>query len=425
MKHLLLFFFLTIVFCSCQNEKGNEQQAIKAATYLLTEISSPCKEGGQPNLFVSENRTVYLSWVEYLNDSTDALMFSSLVKEQWSEPVQIAQGSDWFTNWADFSALVAYKDGGNSLAAHWLAKSSSGTYDYDVTISQSLDGGKTWQKPFIPHTDGIAAEHGFVSMLPLDEERIFATWLDGRNTKVEGNDSHGHDSHGHGHGKGGPMTVRAAVFDKKNQLLEEAELDNRVCDCCQTSAAMTSDGLIVAYRDRSEDEIRDISYVRQVDGEWTTPKPVHKDNWKIAGCPVNGPKIAANGKEVAIVWFTMEGEQALVKIAFSSDAGASFGSPIRVDDGKPLGRVDAAFLDDKTVVVSWLENSEPEATIRLAHFSKTGKIGDSEVLLETDASRSSGFPILERVGERLVLAWTEVTEKSTRVKTAFVSMDDI
>jgi hypothetical protein len=37
--------------------------------------------------------------------------------------------------------MVALPDG--SLAAHWLVKSGSGTYAYDVNISRSFDGGKT------------------------------------------------------------------------------------------------------------------------------------------------------------------------------------------------------------------------------------------------------------------------------------------
>ena len=36
------------------------------------------------------------------------------------------------------------------------------------------------------------------------------------------------------------------------------EIDARVCDCCQTDAAMTSEGAVLIYRDRSDDEIRDL-----------------------------------------------------------------------------------------------------------------------------------------------------------------------
>ena len=55
---------------------------------------------------------------------------------------------------------------------------------------------------------------------------------------------------------------------------------------------MTADGPVVVYRDRSEQEIRDISIVRLHDGKWSQPSSVFEDNWKINGCPVNGLSFA-------------------------------------------------------------------------------------------------------------------------------------
>ena len=62
------------------------------------------------------------------------------------------------------------------------------------------------------------------------------------------------------------MTLRAAFIDKKGNKINEWELDGRVCDCCQTTAAITNDGPVVVYRDRSDDEVRDMSIVRYVNG---------------------------------------------------------------------------------------------------------------------------------------------------------------
>ena len=48
--------------------------------------------------------------------------------------------------------MIALPDG--SLAAHWLIKNGTRSFYYDVTISHSFDGGKTWGKPFVLHRDG-------------------------------------------------------------------------------------------------------------------------------------------------------------------------------------------------------------------------------------------------------------------------------
>ena len=63
-------------------------------------------------------------------------------------------------------------------------------------------------------------------MLPKDDDKIFATWLDGRFTKIEGEETT-HDSHNdHGHGGGGAMTLRTATFNIEGKLYNEKELDH-------------------------------------------------------------------------------------------------------------------------------------------------------------------------------------------------------
>lgn len=403
-SELLLLTFL--LFLSCQNNLA------------IQKLSTPCQLGGEPNLHVSADGIAYLSWVEYLNDSTDVLAFSTLESGNWSAPKIIAQGDDWFVNWADFPSFVAFESSDKILAAHWLEKSAVGTYDYDIKVAISQDGGNKWQKPFIPHTDGIAAEHGFVSMIPTGNQ-IFATWLDGRYTKTE-NESDGHDHEG----QGGAMTLRGAFFDKNGQLSGDIELDSKVCDCCATSAAMTKNGAIVAYRDRSDEEIRDISIVRQVGQDWTQPRRLHADNWEIAGCPVNGPKIVSDGdNNVGVAWFTMAQDTPRVKVAFSSDAGANFSSPIQVDEGNPLGRVDLLFSNNQ-LVVSWLEKTEKQhANVMLAKVNRDGTIEKRTVVTKTSTARSSGFPILEQINGQLLMAWTEVLdeEENTTIRSAKIN----
>ena len=273
----------------------------------------------QPNLCVDARGRVYLSWMEKTGENRHALRFSVRDRAQWSAPRTIAEGANWFVNWADFPSLVALADG--ALVAHWLVKSAADTYAYDVNISRSTDGGKSWSKPLVPHRDHTKTEHGFVSLVPLAGGRVGAVWLDGRNMKAGGHE--GHDSHG------GDMTLRFAAIDARGGISEEALLDGRVCECCQTSAAMTSEGAVAVYRDCSDKQIRDISIVRLQKGRWSEPRTLHADNWQIEGCPVNGPSIAANTRRVAVAWFTAANDAPRVNVVFSNDAGATFGNAIK------------------------------------------------------------------------------------------------
>ena len=94
-----------------------------------------------------------------------------------------------------------------------------------------------------------------------------------------------------------------------------------MCECCPTTAVATSDGLLTAFRDRSDDEVRDIAVSRLENGKWTTASPVAADNWKLDFCPVNGPMLAARGRDVVATWFTVKNDQGQAYAAFSNDAG--------------------------------------------------------------------------------------------------------
>lgn len=375
----------------------------------VRELPSPAGQGsGQPNLAVSPDGRVHLSWIERLGEGRYSLRFATKEENGWSKPQVIAEGSNWFVNWADFPSMVALPDG--SLAAHWLAKSGPGTFEYDVNISRSFDGGKTWGKPFVPHRDSVKAEHGFVSMFAAQDGSLAAVWLDGREMKPGGD--------GHGHGQGN-MTLRYVKINREGTLSDEAVLDSRVCECCQTSAAMTADGPVVVYRDRSEQEkeIRDISIVRLKAGKWSAPRPVFPDGWQLNGCPVNGPAVAATGRRVAVAWFTGANNSSRVKLAFSNDAGESFAEPITVDDGSPTGRVDVMLLADGSAIVSWLEKLPEGGAVRIRRVQPDSKRDESITVAPSGTARSNGFPQMVRTGDTLVFAWT-----GSRVFTAIMSL---
>ncbi|MGH9959519.1 MAG: sialidase family protein, partial [Pyrinomonadaceae bacterium] len=133
----------------------------------------------EPDLYATQDGRIILSWVEKIGAKRYALRTAARDASGWSDARIVAEGENWFVNWADFPSVIALQDG--SLAAHWLVKSGSGTYAYDVKITRSKDAGKTWSKPVVPHLDKTKTEHGFVSLIPLSGGRVGAVWLDGRN----------------------------------------------------------------------------------------------------------------------------------------------------------------------------------------------------------------------------------------------------
>ena len=187
-----------------------------------------------------------------------------------------------------------------------------------------------------PHHDGTETEHGFVSLFQAPGAGLGVVWLDGRGTNPEAPE---------GSPEAGNMALRATVYGPDGKQRGETVIAPRVCECCSTSTALTSEGVIVAFRNRSDKEVRDIYVSRLADGKWSTPTPVHNDGWKIDACPINGPAVSARNRDVAVAWFTVQQGQERSFAAFSKDAGRTFGSPIRVDEAGSLGRVNSQLLD--------------------------------------------------------------------------------
>lgn len=366
------------------------------------DLAPPAEVGsGEPNLSTAEDAVV-LSWLEAAPTGGHDLWVSTLSSDgSWSVRTSVVHDDSLFVNWADFPSVVTSGDG--ALWAHWLRRTGGPGLAYDIRVSHSSDGGATWSEPWTPHEDGTATEHGFVTLLP-SATGVELTWLDGR----------GYAPGPDGSEPAQEMSVRTRSVDGSGTPTDEIALDTRTCDCCQTDAAQTADGtVVVVYRNRTEDEIRDIYVTRRTAAGWTEGVPVHADGWNIGGCPVNGPAVGARGNRVAVAWFTAAGDVPQVYVAFSDDSGATFGTPVQVDGGNPAGRVDLRLREDGSALVSWLERVSGEgAELRLGHFEPSGAVSPPRVVSTSSSARAAGFPRMVLAPwnpDQVILAWTDVS----------------
>ncbi len=361
----------------------------------------------QPQLVQAPDGDLLLSWVERRTGGGHRFRFARHdARTGWSEARTIAEGADWFVNWADVPMLMALEDG--SLWAHLLVKNGEATYAYDVRLFRSTDGGDTWQARGPVHDDGTATEHGFVAMWPQSRDTLGVAWLDGRRTAGGG---HGADQHGGHDALAGAMTLRTALFDAAGKR-GETELDAMTCDCCNTDAAVTGRGPLLVYRDRAEGEVRDIAATRFDGRRWQLPAPVHADGWVMPGCPVNGPAVAAHGEQAWVAWYTEAGGVPVLRLARSDDAGDRFGPPMDVARGPMvLGRVDLA-ADADAVWVAWLEEVQGRQALWLARFDRRTGIQTwaGEVAEVAGRGRATGFPRLQLRDGVPHLAWTTVQD---------------
>lgn len=374
----------------------------------------------QPDLIAAPDGGWLLSWIEPGERGGHALKFARAGRDgAWGATRTIAQGRDWFVNWADTPHIALAADG--ALWAHWLRKSAPATYAYDVALSRSADGGASWSDPIEVNDDGTATEHGFVSLWPDGADGIGVAWLDGRRT----GGGEGHDAAGHA-GHRGAMTLRAARFDARLRRSLDTELDPMTCDCCQTDAAPTARGPLLVYRDRDAQDIRDIAATRREAGGWTAPRHVYADRWTMPACPVNGPSVAAQGEDAIVAWYTAAGGESKVQVARSRDAGASFGAPVVLDRGEPVqGRVEAALGADAAWVLWLREDRQEGQTLWLARLAPdlSRELQRLRVARLQGRGRGTGFAQLAVGDGAVYVVWTELAGGAARLRGARLQLE--
>jgi hypothetical protein len=359
-----------------------------------------------PRLSQSGGRVV-LSWVEPDAAGVPTLRFAQRSGGAWGPPKTATRDPLIAADSADIPSVVPIGDGG--LAAHWTVKRNGSSHARDLFVAVSGDGGTTWSRPTRPHRDDTESEHGMATILPTGPQDAFGIcWLDGRSGALSE------------YGEGGTSLYWADWTGEG--FAPEVLLDERACDCCKTSAALGPKGPLVAYRDRSEAERRDLAVVRRDGAVWSAPAPVRGEGWSISACPTNGPSIVARGDRAAVAWFTAADATPSVWVAPSTDGGATFGTAVRIDGGSPVGRVEATMLADGSTAVVWLERSGKDAEIHVRRVGPDGRLGSPVFVAKTSTARASGYPTLAAAGDRDVLiAWIE-TGSPSRIRAATVTL---
>lgn len=400
---VLCFGLVSVWIIACA---GVEREAPPGREAVLEPVDPPATAGALAPWLTPDGDGAWLSWLEPVDGGASSqkdggrsehrLRVARFDGTAWGPARTVHQGGGMFVNWADTPSVAVEPDG--ELIVHWLEKLGEGPYAYGVRLARSTDGGTSWEERGWLHDDRSATEHGFVTLVP-DPSGTLVVWLDGRAMA-----------------EGGAMSLRAGAVDRAP--LTGDLLDERVCECCSTTAVATTDGVIVAYRDRSDDEIRDISAIRGDASGWSEPYRLSNDRWRIPGCPVNGPAMAADGRRVAAAWFTAGDGGPKVRTALSIDGGRSFGHPVEVTDGAAVGRVDVVLEPEGTALVSWIgrfDGGEEDGAgtdqamgaVWLRRVAPDGGVGSAIALAETSTARASGFPRVLLHGDEVWLAWVE------------------
>lgn len=376
--------FLTAAFAIAANSQ----------TLSSSAIPNPAGPGSlQPNWSVAPDGGTVLSWTEPAQDGSASLRYAVRHGAAWSQPVTIAAHRHFFRHPAEVPEVM--QTAGGHWLAHWVENQESSDAEF-VYVSSSADG-THWTPPLQAHRDHSPVQHGLVSMIGNDGGGASVFWLEA----LKGED--------------GPVYLMRSVVDSSGKETNEERLDEDVCACCPTAVAKTSKGLVVAYRDHTPKDIRDIAVLRFENGRWSPSKIIYNDNWQIDACPINAAAIAARGDRVAISWFTGARNSPQVKIVFSTDAGATFTKPVIVSTGHAFGYTSINMDDSGNTLVSWLQQGPGGAQVLARAISSAGAPGPVLEIGKGDKSEL-GYPKLVRAGKDTFIAWGS----SSKIQTAIV-----
>jgi hypothetical protein len=371
------------------------------AAFRVRAVTFPGAAGSaQPRLATGADGKPVLSWLEPTDDG--AVLRYAVYGDAFSTPREIVRGDDLMVNWADMPSVQPIT--ADVWAAHWLRLDLDQPGAYHIATAVSHDSGVTWSQPVQLNEDSAAAEHGFVDLFAWGN-RIGALWLDGRQLAEFSFDEPD---------KLLGTSLAIAELDYSGAVVAREIVDELVCDCCQPHRAMTSSGPVVAYRDRTPEEIRDVVVRRHVDGAWADPVATGAEGWEIEGCPVNGPAIAAAGDRVAVAWFTAADDKPRVRFASSTDGAASFGPAIDLDQAGSFGQVGVVLADDGTARVSWWRAAQGGGTdLVLRTVAFDGSAGETRVLAHSAAVQPVDVPQIVKVGNGVLVAWTSLDDDAT------------
>ncbi|RPH54353.1 hypothetical protein EHM82_06995, partial [bacterium] len=315
---------------------------------------------------LNREHEILMTWLEP-GEPGGRLRFARLSGGTWGPPVTIAEQVSTLDP-ADAPSLTVIETRG--VRRTLIARTG------DV-VARSGDGGRSWTRlpgPLLPFASFAGGEEGG-----------FAFWL--------------------GSAEGGSAKLLGTRV-----LAGETTLDPRVAAGSGTSAAMTWDGPVVVYQDLGAGNERAIAVVGRQDARWTDPRPVHDEEWRPAEKPESGLHVTAERRQVAVAWLAGTSRGPRLVVAFSGDAGRTFGAPVEVDatENSPVGPVAVDLDDDGHALLLWTADTRAaEAALHLARVSPDGRQGEALVLAKGSSATSMGTPQIARAGGQVAVTWLE------------------
>jgi hypothetical protein len=277
-----------------------------------------------------------------------------------------------------------------------------------IWFARSIDGGKSFGKPYIVHQDRAEISHAFEEIEVSPDGRITVVWLDARDLVAAKQAGKKHD---------GSSIYYAVSTDKGASFKPEQKLADSTCECCRIVTTNKPDGTVVALwrhvfegseRDHMIAEIPSKTSALEANNH-AVPRRATFGHWVIDGCPHHGAAIASGGdganwwgyhmayfdgndKKPGLYYSRMDG------VAWASSPAKKFG-----DNAKQAGHPALLSLGENVWLV-WREIKDGKSSI-FGMLSDDGGKSWSDVKTLAYVSDKADYPILTSHKTTPYLVW--------------------
>jgi hypothetical protein len=290
-------------------------------------------------------------------------------------------------------ALVPRGTGAPEIHVVWTNRTDDGTR---LMAARSADGGKTFSPATVMPGSKDIGSRGWQSLTVGKDGKVYALWLDHRDTESAKNPGKTAHVHHHEAADAPPASTaapKAESYEKAQQsqlffgtldgTVAARSLARGVCYCCKTSLTSGADGSIyAAWRHVYEGSRRDIAFSTSKDGGKTFANSVRisYDDWQLDGCPENGPSLAVDASQkVHVAWPTLvkeNGRQTLRVFYASSTDGKTFSKRAMMSTGNGHAYHPSMTLTPAGApLVAWEETDPGGRRVKLARSGATEDIG--------------------------------------------------
>lgn len=388
MRQIVMWISMCLLPWLAQAHEGHEHQAGEHGAPISVSVAFDAKG---------------VLWRVSVKDGLVLVDASNDLAKTFSSPITINHEPQKIGVDGDARPKIAIAPNGN-IYLTWT-QALPKPYTGYIWFARSTNAGKSFEKPYVVHTDRAEITHRFDAMAVANTGRIYVAWVDKRDLESAKLRKANYE---------GAAIYTAVSDDQGASFQPEQKLADNSCECCRIALATTQDGQAVAmWRHLFEGGVRDHAMM-QFSGDLTSNSGIHRasfGHWKIDACPHHGPAIARgdqNGKTWGwhMAWFDGASDTSKMGLYYARmDSEAWVSSPAkRFGDANQKAGHPALLSQGEQVWLAWKELTDTASVIKLAYSSDGGRSWQPTSEVAQTVARAD-YPQLLAQQDHVFVAW--------------------